>query len=956
MSSIVLIQNPLFLVDLSCYQSNIIPSPPLSTSEKVKHIAAFALKSTTIFFAALGESIYNNVRLSGTSFKHIVLGYYGSLKDWHLTYDLSLIILKIAIWILGMGLNIALMTRELWINRVFSKKNENSLKDYIDPEINIAHIRTNDLTLDTTRLPSGLKIHFLANIFKDINFNDPNKPGYMPPSTRREKNTIYTEQQLENSLNVFIERVNKREAFIGTPPLYDTPRLMAFYQQIEDAVRLSIHRLECQLIKFKNDNGNDVSQYTPIQLKEYQNILEDRARMAIDLAIAGQHCGARYMGESMTVYFNTIGEDLSRNASLEESLVEILANKRKAIAQMHIQTYLGNDTHHYGNYMGTLGALLGIPGTKHVIEQLSFVLDLDKFKTLFFADYTVNAIIETIQEKVKSSNLFREKIIDWLKGQIKGWSHLTQQEVEALKRSILDEIEKIIQKPNDKNKGNSSSSPLENMHSLLLDLKKNQVSLPSFDNGWDDFIENLMGLEKTKQWCHDSLEPLSSGQSGKMGNVQKRNAFKIASMEGKIGFELVQKLTLQIQKEGVFDKELLVGKDNTQKIEEIKAVFIKHQWMSPPEDTIKRMISKEAEPENVVEGIFRSVREMKFLEGLDLDDLHIKGLRPEVIEWVLVSQNILMPQRQLVANKNPSHLDASKLVSKILTNFQTDPVTHALILKWIDSFKMSGEDEIEKEADEILKKIPKSLSARYQSAKVSKRDQLLRIIFMKSYQHSPLQIIEAFEEMRKYHSGLTHLKNVIQIKIPRAIASTINCPYFQWPLRIASYPATILATLIAYNKVKQMTLRKVIPFCVNQAPPEIVRLVNRISSHAFSVLVLMVGGVALLTIANAALMFGSFCSSLNPTDPTIKHYLSFIPKIKKYVPGLSTTAMMWKWILGGHIGCFLADQRFFGIPALIMDMSNNLANYCNFKANEVESQRLRSTKEKALPIWLSAMG
>jgi len=221
---------------------------------------------------------------------------------------------------------------------------------------------------------------------------------------------------------------------------------MAFYQQIEDAVRLSIQKVSEDLTNFRGKNQQAIEAGDEDIIRSYKSLLEDQARLVIDLAISGKHCGARYMGEAMTRY-NYLYAESARSDTLQDSLITLLGNKRNTIAQTQIQMHFGGqqhgaDTHSYAQYMQQMGKLLAIPGTGNIVEHLGglFRFDSDYYLREFFKEYTESTIGEAVQEKVKSSQHFREQICDWLKGQSGEW----RSEDQADPNLLVQQLQAVI--------------------------------------------------------------------------------------------------------------------------------------------------------------------------------------------------------------------------------------------------------------------------------------------------------------------------------------------------------------------------------------------------------------------------------------------------------------------------------------------------------------------------------
>ena len=115
------------------------------------------------------------------------------------------------------------------------KNKQERLSLFQSDQIDLTHMRTKDLALDASGVPSNITVGSLLEILNSINFDDPNLPGYMPPSSRSEYyGSNYSKAQLVEYINRFIFNVNYRVPFLGTPVA--GPRLFEFYHQMNDAL------------------------------------------------------------------------------------------------------------------------------------------------------------------------------------------------------------------------------------------------------------------------------------------------------------------------------------------------------------------------------------------------------------------------------------------------------------------------------------------------------------------------------------------------------------------------------------------------------------------------------------------------------------------------------------------------------------------------------------------------
>ena len=502
---------PSFSVDFRNFVSSNKKQQKNSTIEKVSSIAIATIRLFKNIFIAFSQASYLTISNMGVSFKYTVLGYYGNWSNFNPSADIYLAVFRIALWALGMAACTATTTARILYEKTFPISTS-SLMKYSGTEIDATHIVSKELSMDTSRVPADVKVANLMQLFNDINFDLVDNPGYMAPASRKEGSSVYTKEQLKESLATFIKYVETRQAFLGTPPAYDVPRLMSFYQQIEDAVRLSIFKVTQELNEFIEKNGADLDCYTPQQLNEYSNLLENKARVAIDLAIAGKHCGARYMGEAMDIYYTHCSGDLASEKNFGECLIEILANKRNEIASEQIQRHLGNGTHEFAKYMSSLGPILGIPGSKNIVEHLSSELDRDMLLREFFNEYTVNAIIDAIQTAVKKSGSLREKLTDWLKEQLGEWKKV---EIEERISDSSLEIKKLIQEEILQSEMKKEIEHITILQDLLQYLKRNDCVIQLNTNqNMNLFLTELFATDKAKEYFTkvQNLTPINSVQ------------------------------------------------------------------------------------------------------------------------------------------------------------------------------------------------------------------------------------------------------------------------------------------------------------------------------------------------------------------------------------------------------------------------------------------------------------
>jgi len=640
-TTIVFIPEPKFEIDFRAFA----PSANIE-DEKTQSVAQILFKLIPVIMASMVKASWVTLSYSGVSFKQNVLGFYGAWSKFHPPSDIYLAVFKVAFWALGLVWCATTTTIRFVMQDLFPTTST-FLASYATKGINIHHIRTNESGIDVSGVEAQVSVNDLLTIYDEINFNDPSQPGYMKDSSRQEYTTTYSVPDLRQALVTFVDNVNGRVAFLGTPPAYDTPRLMAFYSQIENAVRFSIDKMNKQIAEFHATNGTEISEYDETTLKTYKGLLEDRARIAIDLAIAGKHCGARYMGEAMSVYGNIRGEDLAHRGTLQDSIFELLAKKRYEIALGQIERHLGTDTHAFNKYMANLGQILGLPGTENIIEHLDRSFDRDRFLRLFFAEYTVDVIIETIQAEVKKSQTFREKIIDWAKDQVGPWGE----------DRIAPEIERLVPLVMEAMRDAAPSAGL--MGELVEHLKgQGGLELPVLGGSWDDYLTEFFTLEAVKEWFRakftdeeakaaikdfETLQPVQQSLQIRAYKSKKVEAIRqlcqaptpeeLRTLRTRTSLELLDQLIESSQ------RGALVAK--------IRSI------VSLEQDTIARGLSNPSLFQEAIAAKLDIDRRSAFLGTLG--DKHIvtqeidgekseTTITPELMEWLTVSQGVFTTQ------------------------------------------------------------------------------------------------------------------------------------------------------------------------------------------------------------------------------------------------------------------------------------------------------------------------
>jgi hypothetical protein len=751
---------PDFTIDYEKYSS---PSnPDVSLLERVRSAVVFPLSCVAAFALSLGRATRLTVWNAPISFLRIIVGYRG-VDPWDVPSGLKEVSSRIVRWVLGLGLNILKKTSEGVESRIHLQFGRLSQEE-IGPDLNLRHLRMQHREISITHVPEQVKIEKLMDLCKEINFTDPSLPGYMFPLTRREGSKDYTIEELEQGLARFIHHVRNRVPFIGTPPEFDIDGLEKFYRQIEDAVRFSMHTSDSKL--------KQCSQSSP----EYQNLLEDRARIALDLAIAGHHCGARYMGDAMELYnyFNAGAQCVS--VSLEDQLVEILSRTRLAIAREEAGAKLGSDVHGFSKYLQVMGPLLGLPGTANVIEHLMSTptFDIQESVHSFFKRYTVPVSIEAVCNHYRTSSSFRDQVAQWLVSSMGDWKR------EEYEGNIPAQVEQIN-----------------------VICKAHIEALPKDVETFDRVIEWVGAHKKDPQRSIDHY----LCEAGR--DLSDRSVSSIFS-QNRLGTELFEEFATALATEDLsedFRARCIQRLALVEKIREVQKVI--PELLS---ETIERIIRGVTPTQEAVCDTAHRERAQEFLGAiLPLDAENT--LSPELIEWMLVHHQIFLPQKQ-------------------------DSVPETLLFErchtaTIESIKRQwGELDFQQEPT------PSATEGRYTRYIVLQsrptQELLVDALFNRTFKACPDALIAATEgraERRFYPLW----KRVCFIQFPEKVSGFLQSKITQRVLFcIVSWKAYSWSRHYAQEVIPQLLMHRVVPFVKERIPSaiyqEIVQRLEKLSA------------------------------------------------------------------------------------------------------------------------------
>lgn len=491
------------------------------------------------------------------------------------------------------------------------KKAPTALEKLAGP-LDPTHLRSNEIELNTKNVPKSLNITELLAIFDQINFTNPEKAGYFPPSSRQEQRRLFSAVELKEGLKQFVSRVENRTPFLGTPPSKARELLAEFYQQIEDAVRLSLHKAKENLAQAEKYGANS---------NEYRNARDDLSRIALDLAIAGTYCGARYMSEAMCVHERVCGGKQPLTGSLEHHLIELLANERKRIAIENIASQ-GASPHFYAISLRQMGRVLGLPHTKNVVEYLNPQFNLNTELRSFFLKYTPQRIIAAVQAEFKTSQNFREQFIDWAKSQIRDWNLASYQ----IDHEILEKLTKALFKDEvDLKEEEDLLGLFQSCYSIFMNNKAGSFLR---EKSWDSVLDELFADEKVKSFLKQTF-PETIKRLGIVNNLKEN------LKETVLGKECLARIAeLSMKKKCSFSSAILPL------WEKLKRVRKAQKIVSLSHEALLNVLNLKTDLIGIYKAYLQQQREHDFLEALNLQDIAENGISPKLMNWLLISHGI----------------------------------------------------------------------------------------------------------------------------------------------------------------------------------------------------------------------------------------------------------------------------------------------------------------------------
>lgn len=709
MPEVVLIQkseqNPLFSINIE-QASDVLK--PKSLRERVQDKAKDFFIYLKIIGRSCSEAFMTNARYSWSTFRYIVLRYDGN--NIRIPETGTQWMVRGGIWLVAHTIGFVALS-------IFHiMKNVRALPAYLmqfaPQEINLLHLVAKKTSIDVSHVPANIQVSTLLNLYDQINFTNKDAPGYMPELARLEARKTFSVAELRQHLNVFVNNVNGRVPFLGTPPAYLAPQLMKFYKKIEDAVRYSVHKVVKDYDDFMRTHGNvapqpgwdsDYHNYEKLlkvesaarqeyesfagrvnvderklselqtkkekakeeidtfvkarggkppkgpseDYKKYCGLLEDKARVAIDMAIAGAHCGARYMGDAIDTYLSKQDPNSSIELqTMQGRLWMLLGKKREKIARSDIQQHMGQDTHSFSAYMANMGELLGIPGTEDTVEYLGGSLfDRQKYLRLFFQKYTPEVVRSTIQDEIKKSATFREAIFDWLKDRVGNWK----------KKEYQAKIDEVLESAKAAKSKESKYPEQITLFARLIEelnakgaynkLLADDSPFPNLEK-WDDYYDALFGCPDAKSFFQEQFKSLGNP----VAIIQAKQQVKIALSKPQFKQSIQDIVTGKEDAIESFKKTAAIF----DQVQAVNQVLAESEYPTIDEDVLYRCFTQKNPLKPIVQDHIDQLRRAEFLDALTRKSedeepaktIEREGLKKPVLDWILYSQHILHPKRE----------------------------------------------------------------------------------------------------------------------------------------------------------------------------------------------------------------------------------------------------------------------------------------------------------------------
>ena len=663
---------------------------------KTTQIASDVMHCLRVSFKESKSSAINYFKIVVIAFPYkSIFGSYGE-KLIFLPGGLLGLCSRVCLYVNLMGLNFF----NLCVKN-YHQTSTHQIEAFISEGLDPSHFLIKNKEINVEGVPESVKVSNLLQIYDDINFDDPNRAGYLKTESRFDPdyNRSFSKDELKKHLIKFVNHVENRIAFLGTPSEYDIAGLNEYYSYLENVVRVCINKSNDQIKEFKE--GKDLNNLSDEDKKTYSNLLEDRARIAINLGIAGAHCGGRYSSESLELYDTFMHTENFTNSDLKECLNSILAQERTSIAREEIYRLFGVNTHDTAAYYQEFGEILGLPNTKGIVEHLKKINNRKECLHSFFKKYTDDRVVNVIYDAIEKDQILREKIQDWLKSEINDWA---KEEYAQKASKCIDNIQTALNSDDNK----TVPSYLAIFASIFNSLSTNAKNDLKSNKEFNKFLEKFLGKDEVKQILNKQNR-IELNRLSHIPDFAKEALKKIICDKDSIKTECLEDIAVKLNKISDIEKIIRAYEINLDK------------------EVLNRILEGKADLKDVIESQFDKLREYDFTskfklqnldyyetEGEEIGDKELKLEKAKIIEWLLVKHGILKPQNSIV--KSHKKIDLADRKKEILDFYlsrlsKIDDIDYFLIQKiercFFDNINgVKSNEETELVASEILSELP----------------------------------------------------------------------------------------------------------------------------------------------------------------------------------------------------------------------------------------------------------
>lgn len=431
---------PPFFIEYGALESTLL--------EKIEMVSLAVLDTVSDFFYKLYQASINTIDRIEEPVQRFNVTYF-TLHPYHCFLETFNFLFSVACFFISNMIN-------LYLENFQRLGHENLDRGFIDRILIEGNINPEHLNVSHSNqkidYPSSIKIDDLLTIFEKINFSRADEFGYIPIEMRKEGSNVLTTQNIQDSLERLIANFNGNLQIMLSP--INEKERADWYDQLKKGILGSIHLSNEQLRTFSEKEGaetlkginlatqlDDADVQTLIsglskKLKdELRDILDQRARMIIELAKATNYCATRYVqtvSQLIEGYRGNVSvEDLPLSMHINHVLtnlrVKILDQKASLYARnLQLQTQILGISAHYRNiYMIAIGRLMNVPGTdtiqENYVSETSLGFDRRLHLLEFLSVYDFSEIMSAFKEEFKK-DFFKHKIYEWIKTQSGNWN------------------------------------------------------------------------------------------------------------------------------------------------------------------------------------------------------------------------------------------------------------------------------------------------------------------------------------------------------------------------------------------------------------------------------------------------------------------------------------------------------------------------------------------------------